>query len=90
MKEGGKEGRMKQVFTHLLKELFACPIDSFQNPRGELQIQQKLFSTPSPTPQNRRVCSFSGTYTMESKAHLMYAEFNIRMREGFFPAMLSE
>lgn len=37
---------MKGVFIQFLKESFASQIDLFQNPCGELQIQQKLLSTP--------------------------------------------
>lgn len=41
-----KNGWMKGVFIQFLKESFASQIDLFQNPCGELQIQQKLLSTP--------------------------------------------
>ena len=43
----GKNGWMKGVFIQFLKELFASQIDLFQNPCGELQIQQKLWALPS-------------------------------------------
>ena len=37
-----KNGWMKGGFIQFLKESFASQIDLFQNPCGELQIQQKL------------------------------------------------
>ena len=46
MMDEWKNGWMKGVFIQFLKESFASQIDLFQNPGGELQIQQKLLSTP--------------------------------------------
>lgn len=95
---------MKGVFIQFLKESFASQIDLFQNSCGELQIQQKLLSTPLHQKPSTIVYPLLFTY-IYMDIYIIYIRIDIlqkvrftsykqslilELQRVFFSAMLSE